>query len=389
MEQHVFDIIVVGGGPAGLSECIRLIDQGLKVAVISDTFGGCMGMMGDHPLQSYCNELEIEGAPYPLHRFMHKLCISPTGEEYATYIRSNFEALPLTKIQQRVVTVSKAQELFEVSLAPGSQPHSLRARQIILATGIRPKAPPFEMPNVHWLSCFDIYQMVARGHAHRFLHQDVVIFGSGNSAFQIALLLAPFARNVSILIKSYLGLYPQETDDRFALRSLSQRTLEMIAKTSSSSFQGPLNSSSSTGRADIWLHAYNSIRQDGDKVVLDLPTSLNGNSLLQASCRKAQEAGRLVAAQAFEGYELHLDVSAKDQCLVSAIGVTAQLPSTDWPQLLNPQTGFTCHRDGKSPVAGLYFAGAASGYASINTMVPTVAEMSAATSLPEGMRSWA
>ncbi|WEL75192.1 hypothetical protein P0D92_24335 [Pseudomonas sp. CBSPAW29] len=120
MEQHVFDVIVVGGGPAGLGECIRLIDLGLKVAVISDVFGGCMGMMGDHQLQSYCNELEIEGAPYPLHRFMRKLCISPTGEEYAAYIRSNFKALPLTRIQQRAVTVSKAQELFEVSLAPGS-----------------------------------------------------------------------------------------------------------------------------------------------------------------------------------------------------------------------------------------------------------------------------
>ncbi|WEL75191.1 hypothetical protein P0D92_24330 [Pseudomonas sp. CBSPAW29] len=150
------------------------------------------------------------------------------------------------------------------------------------------------MPNARWLNCFEVYQMVARGQAQRFLQQDVVIFGSGNSAFQIALLLAPFARNVSILIKSYLGLYPQETDDRFALRSLSQRTLEMIAKTSSSSFQGPLNSANCTGRANIWLHAYNSIRPDGDKVVLDLPASLNGNSLLQASCRKARggPAGR-------------------------------------------------------------------------------------------------
>ncbi|KTT31111.1 copper transporter [Pseudomonas oryzihabitans] len=389
MEQHMFDVIVVGGGPAGLSECIRLIDMGLKVAVISDVFGGCMGMMGDHPLQSYCNELEIEGAPYPLRRFMSKLCISPTGQEYAAYIRSNFEALQLIKIQQRVVNISKAQGLFKVTLDSGSQHQALHARQIVLATGIRPKTPPFETPNVFWMSCFDVYKMVSRRQTHRFLQQDVVIFGSGNSAFQIALLLAPFARNISILIKSYLGLYPQETDNRFALRSLSQRTLEMIAKTSSCSAQGPLNSHYGIGRANIWLHAYDSIRQNGDEVVLTLPESLNSHSLLQASCRRAQEAGRLVEAKESDGYELHLDASAKAQCLVSAIGVTAQVPSSDWPELLSSQTGFPCHQDGKSLVAGLYFAGAASGYASINTMVPIVAKMSATASPEEGLRSWA
>lgn len=50
MDQCMFDVIVIGGGPAGLSESIRLLGKDLKVAVVSDFFGGCMGMMGDLPL---------------------------------------------------------------------------------------------------------------------------------------------------------------------------------------------------------------------------------------------------------------------------------------------------------------------------------------------------
>ncbi|WP_277963213.1 FAD-dependent oxidoreductase [Pseudomonas sp. RIT-To-2] len=388
MEQPIFDVIVVGGGPAGLSECIRLLDSGLEVAVVSDVFGGCMGMMGGHPLQSYCNELEIEGAPLALQQFMDKPCISPTGAEYAAYIRDNFAALPLTRVQQRVITVTQAQGVFEVSVGADSACTPLRAKQLILATGIRPKAPPFEAPAARWLNCFELYQLVAQGQAKQFRDQDVVIFGSGNSAFQLALLLAPFARNICILAKAYLGLYPQETDDRFALRSLSQRTLEMIAKTSSTAVQGPLNSAG-LGRANIWLHAYSAIRQSGDQVVLQLPASLNGHPLLRASCRNALEAGRLVASPTGGGYELHLDAAAPHQCLVSAIGVTAQLPATQWSGLVNQQTGFTRHHQGRSPVAGLYFAGAASGYASINTMVPAAAGVSAAAPEPEGRLSWA
>lgn len=94
MDQCMFDVIVIGGGPAGLSESIRLLGKDLKVAVVSDFFGGCMGMMGDLPLQSYCNELEIAGAPLPLKNFMQHLSISPTAENMPITSKATLKRCP-------------------------------------------------------------------------------------------------------------------------------------------------------------------------------------------------------------------------------------------------------------------------------------------------------
>ena len=57
MKELLYDVIVVGGGPGAAAECARLCDCGKRVAVISDSFGGCMGLLGRQRLQSYVHEL--------------------------------------------------------------------------------------------------------------------------------------------------------------------------------------------------------------------------------------------------------------------------------------------------------------------------------------------
>ncbi|MGN2409936.1 NAD(P)/FAD-dependent oxidoreductase [Pseudomonas syringae] len=384
----MFDVIVIGGGPAGLSESIRLLGKDLKVAVVSDFFGGCMGMMGDLPLQSYCNELEIAGAPLPLRNFMQHLSISPTGSEYANYIKGNFEALPFTLVQDRVLRLKKNADLFEMVLGDARNKRILRASQVILATGIRPKCAPIPLQGTQWKSCFDVYSEASCEQIESYRDKDVFIFGSGNSAFQIALLLAPLARNITILVKSYLGLYPQETDNRFALRSLSQRTLEMIAKSTANTCEGPLNNHASASRARLWLHAYSELQAVDGALRLVLSEELNSHPLLKGSCEASAKEGLSSRLNDAPGYVLRIDYQRDDCRLVSATGITAQLPATDWPQLLDQSTGFAAHQNGQSPIDGLYVAGAASGYASVNTMIPSV-NANAEQPLVQERVSWA
>ena len=40
MEDHLYDTIIIGGGPAGISAAVYAVRKGLDVAMVSDTFGG-------------------------------------------------------------------------------------------------------------------------------------------------------------------------------------------------------------------------------------------------------------------------------------------------------------------------------------------------------------
>lgn len=57
-----------------------------------------------------------------------------------------------------------------------------------------------------------------------------MILGSGNTAFQLANIAVSHGLNTTILAREYLGIFPQETKNRFALRAPSQITIEKFGK---------------------------------------------------------------------------------------------------------------------------------------------------------------
>lgn len=366
----------MGGGPAALGELIRLSRKFSNVGVVSDSFGGGMGILGDMRLQSSLAELTLEGAPASLQEYMSdRTAISPTGAEYTNYIRDCIEKLKVQKVFAKVKSIGKGSsenQFFADAVSVSGVAHRLRARSVILATGVKPKEPASNILLCPWVSCFQTYEMLSMGKTAYFRGKSVAIIGSGNTAYQLAHALTRVAKDVTLLIRGYVGVYPVEVEDRFALRAQSVLTLALVAKSAEMhTCGGPLNPSSSL-LSRVWLHVYDALSVDVEQgaVCAQIPPPTNQHRLLKASVVGAVRCGSLRPADD-GGYIWRRPIA--DTVVISAIGVTADVPELQWQNLTVPKTGYIKHVAGETAVDGLYVAGGAAGYASVNEMIPVSA----------------
>jgi thioredoxin reductase len=375
MNSQAFDYVVLGGGPAALGEAIRLNGQKARSAVVGDCFGGCMAMMGCLHLQSYVDELEIEGAPEDIRLFVQsKPICNPTGYEYARYVADNLAALGLRTIRSTVLGVARKADGFVIELVDeAGLGRAIRARTVVFATGLRPRPNPDCPQQVPVKSCFAVYEDLTKGDCSPYLGRDVVVIGSGNSAFQLAFELAACAGSVTILANQYSGIFPQETCERFALRANSQRAIEVIAKTARADAIGPLNKHGRRALAPIWLHVYRTIRwlpAPGLLLALVHPDD-NASVLLSGSLAHAVQVGR--ASRPDPGsQDCGVRIDRANAVVVSAIGVVARVPDTSWSGMVDPVSGFVTHSNGRTGIDGVLVAGGCAGYPSVNTMRPAL-----------------
>lgn len=368
LSDSIFDLAIIGGGPAALAELLAVRKSSARIVVLSDKFGGCMEIMGDQPLQSYLPELAIEGAPFKLQEFLSsKTSNSPTGKEYTRYIRACFEAIAVPKIECRVIDL-KPHDPFEVVFEDGRGIHSLRAEKVVLATGLRSRAPDRRIPASAWTTCFQAYEAISNHCLERFEGKYVGVVGTGNTAYQLALSLVRVAKEITLLVNRYIGFFPLESSDGFALRAPSFPAMELIRKSvDPASSIGRLNCNS-TAFAPLYLHAYETIgyHPETDHVFARIPASLNGQPILSMSTSAAVAMGRLNAGSD-DAYVWQRPMS--ETTMISAIGVTGNTPVHALPGLVDETTGFVRHLNGETEVPGLYVSGSLAGYPSVNKMV--------------------
>ena len=318
-EDGFLDVVVVGGGQAGLAMAWHLAQQGLRFVVLE------AGPEVGHVWRSRWDSLKLfTPAQYdalPGMAFPAPADTYPTKDPVADYLQAYVTAFDLpVRLNARVTRLSsKSDDGFEVQTAD----QTYRARQVVVATG--PFQVPFVPPQARG---FDpsVTQVHSAGYRNPEALPDgpVLVVGGGNSGFQIAEELA-VTRQVDLAIGSAYPVLPQ----RFLGRDLFW-----------------------------WLTRLGLMRVTADSR-LGRRVQARGEFVIGTDRRRLRRAGvrfrpRLVDAA---GHTARFaDGSSLDLAVV--VWATGYRPDYSWidiPGVL--ADGRVIHRRGVSAVPGLYFLG--------------------------------
>ena len=172
--DEIYDVIVVGAGPAGLSAALYAQRKGRKTALIGKQAGG---QLNDTALiENYPGLVQVGGA------------------ELAQLMRQHVEAYPVAeRCHTQVENIERDGELFHVHIEGGRQ---YRGRSLIYCTGKRyrrlnvPGEDRFIGKGVAWCATCD---------APIYKDKRVAVVGGGNSAFTAARDLLRYAAEIHII----------------------------------------------------------------------------------------------------------------------------------------------------------------------------------------------
>lgn len=169
-----YDLIIIGGGPGGLTAGIYAMRAALKTALIE--MGAPGGQMN--------NSDSVENWPGDEHI---------GGSELGIKFHQHAQSYGLEIISQEVVDLEPGLDLHSVKLASGAQ---LRAHAVILATGGSPRKLGIPGEEKHYGKGVS-YCAVCDGFFFR--DKNVVVVGGGDTAAEESLYLAKLAKQVYLV----------------------------------------------------------------------------------------------------------------------------------------------------------------------------------------------
>lgn len=176
----MFDLIIVGGGPAGLAAAVYAARKKLRTVIIADQFGG--QSLVSEKIENWLGTPTISGAE--LAETMKKHLTAYAGETVAV------------KEGRRVGKITEQNGLFTVETEGGDK---LETKALLITTGSSrrkltvPGAAKFENKGISYCASCD---------GPLFTNQDVAVIGGGNAGFETAAQLLAYCRSVTLIHKN-------------------------------------------------------------------------------------------------------------------------------------------------------------------------------------------
>lgn len=177
-EKAAFDMLIVGGGPAGAAAAVYAARKGIRTGVASDRFGGqTLDTLG---IENFISVKETEGPKFAM----------ALEEHVRSY---NVDIMNMQRAKGLVLNSGPDKDLIEVQLESGA---SLRSKSVVISTGARwrninvPGEAEFKNKGVAYCPHCD---------GPLFKGKHVAVIGGGNSGVEAAIDLAGLVGHVTLV----------------------------------------------------------------------------------------------------------------------------------------------------------------------------------------------
>jgi len=182
--EDLYDVAVVGAGPAGLATAVYAASEGLSVLVLDgEVLGGQAGASAR--IENYLGfPTGISGLALTARAFNQ-------AQKFGAQV-----AIPLRATQLRCATNGASDGYVELSL---SEQGVIRAKTVVVASGAC-----YKRPDVSDLRSFEgdsVHYWASPAEARLCVGEEIALVGAGNSAGQAAVFLSPHVKRLTMIVR--------------------------------------------------------------------------------------------------------------------------------------------------------------------------------------------
>ncbi|MFZ1596985.1 MAG: FAD-dependent oxidoreductase [Anaerolineae bacterium] len=168
----MYDLIIIGGGPAGLAAAVYALRQHLKLLLIGDQMGGRVGWRLDVPWLENRHSI--------------------SGEEVVRTLKAELQLRHLPRVLDRAIQIDALEDHYRVRTATGE----FTTRALLLSTGASPQRMGVPGEETFYLRGLS-YSAIT--YASAMLDKTVAVIGDGPLALRSAAELARAAARVYLV----------------------------------------------------------------------------------------------------------------------------------------------------------------------------------------------
>ncbi len=175
--QTVYDLIIIGGGPAGIAAAVYAARKHLKTVLVAEEVGG-QSVVSDG-IENWIGAPRVSG--------------SELAKMFSTHLDAVKGDVVTPVVGERIVSLEKSSNGFLAKTKTGKE---FEAKAVLIASGAGrrklniPGAEKFENKGVTYCASCD---------GPLFSGMDVAVVGGGNAGFETALQLLAYAKSVTLL----------------------------------------------------------------------------------------------------------------------------------------------------------------------------------------------